>query len=247
MRSIVRSAVVLASLSLLCAELAHGAPNDYVRMPAVEYGEREIDYKSGVQKNRGGGSESANSIGFGWGATQSWFTELYSKYKREPGASNAFDAWEWENRFQLTETGKYPIDVGFLLEIERPKVRSEGYELSYGPLFQKEWGNIQGNFNVLVQKHVKANTIFDTQLLYQAQVKYRASEKLEWGAQAFGNLGRWDHWNASSMQEHKIGPALFGKIKTGPKQAIKWNAALLHGTTNSSPTTTLRFQAEYEF
>lgn len=247
MRFIKKSAVALAALTLFGAMPALAAPNDYVRMPAVEYGEREIDFKSGTQKNRGGGSESANSIGFGWGATPWWFTELYSKYKRDPGASNAFDAWEWENRFQLTETGKYPIDAGFLLEIERPKDRSEGYELTYGPLFQKEWGDIQGNFNVLFQRHVRATAVFDTELLYQAQVKYRASEKLEWGAQAFGNVGRWDHWNTSSTQELKIGPAFFGKIKTGPRQAIKWNAALLHGATNVSPTTTFRFQAEYEF
>jgi len=32
------------------------------------------------------------------------------------------------------------VDIGFLLEIERPKVRSEGYELRWGPLLQTEFG-----------------------------------------------------------------------------------------------------------
>ena len=49
------------------------------------------------------------------------------------------------------------------------------------------------------------------------------------------------------QQEHQFGPAIFGKIKMGTKQAIKYNAAVLFGTTSASPRTTLRMQAEYEF
>jgi hypothetical protein len=247
MRHLRRAALAFALCGGLAGGLAHAGPNDYVRTPAVEYGEKEIDFKSGVQRNRDDSSESANAIGFGWGATEWWFTEAYAKYKREPGASSAFDAWEWESRFQLTETGRYPVDAGFLLEIERPDDRSEGYELTYGPMLQKEWGRTQCNFNLFIQKHARATAAFDTELHYQAQVKYRDSEKLEWGAQAFGNLGRWDDWSPGSSQEHEIGPALFGRIRAGTGQAVRWNAALLLGATDSSPSTTLRFQAEYEF
>ena len=43
------------------------------------------------------------------------------------------DAIEWENKlFQLTETGKYPIDVGFIMEFELPRDRSEGNEFPFG-------------------------------------------------------------------------------------------------------------------
>lgn len=239
------SAVV--ALCLFTAIQAHAGPNDYIRMPTVEYGEREIDFKSGIQKNRDGSTESANSIGFGFTPTSWWFTEVYAKYAKPVGESNSFDAWEWENRFQLTDTGKYPVDAGFLLEIERPKDRTEGYEITYGPMFQSEWGKLQGNFNVFIQKHVQASTVFTTELHYQLQLKYRQSELLEWGAQAYGNAGSWDEWHASGQQEFKIGPALFGKIKTGTKEAIKWNAAILTGTTHATPKTTLRSQVEYEF
>ena len=240
-----RAAAALCPL-LTCAAL-HAAPNDYVRTPGVEYGEKEIDFKWGVEKHRHEPSGTATSIGFGWGATPWWFTELYGKWHREPGERSAFDAWEWENRFQLTDTGKYPVDLGFLLEIERPKDRSEGYELTYGPLLQAEWGAIQGNLNLLWERHVRASAPFDTQLHYQMQLKYRASEQLEWGAQGFGSLGRWDHWAPSSQQEHQFGPAIFGKVKTGARQAIRYNAAVLFGVTTASPRTALRVQTEYEF
>jgi len=247
MRHLTFAGAALALCSALATPTAYADANDYVATPIVEEGEKEIDFKTGTQRNHDGTHEMAHSVGLGWGVNSWWFTEVYAKYKRDPGASLSFDATEWENRFQLTETGKYPVDVGFLLEIERPKDRSEGYEITYGPLLQAEWGKVQGNLNLLVQRHISATVPYDTELHYQAQVKYRESEQFEWGAQALGSMGQWNHWSHASDQEHKIGPAIFGKIKTGTKQAIQWNAALLHGVTTASPTTTLRFQAEYEF
>ena len=106
---------------------------------------------------------------------------------------------------------------------------------------------MQGNLNLLWQKHVRATEPFETELHYEMQLKYRASEKFEWGAQGFGSFGPWDHWAPSSQQEHKFGPAIFGKVKTGAMQAVRYNAALLFGATSASPRTTLRVQAEYEF
>ena len=245
---IAKSARVLVALCPLFVPLMlRAAPNDYVITPIVEQGEKEIDFKSGAEQRKDMSSGTATSVGFGLGATSWWFTELYGKWKRDPGQSNAFDAVEWENRFQLTETGKYPVDVGFLLETERPKDQSEGYEITYGPLLQAEWGSIQGNLNLLWQRHIRASEPFETELHYQVQLKYRASEKFAWGAQGFGSLGRWDKWAPSSEQEHKFGPAIFGKIKTGSKQAIRYNAAILFGTNNAAPRTTFRLQTEYEF
>lgn len=245
---IARSAGVLAALfTLLAPALVHASPNDYVHTPRVEEGEKEVDFKWGTEKFKDGTSGNATSIGFGLGMNSWWSTELYGKWKREAGAASGFDAIEWENKFQLTETGKYPVEVGLLLEIERPKDRSEGDELTFGPLLQSEWGLVQGNLNLLWQKHVRTTEHFDTELHYEAELKYRASERFEWGAQAFGSFGPWDHWSSTSVQEHKLGPAVFGRVRVGTKQAIRYNAALLFGATNASPRTTLRLQTEYEF
>jgi len=241
------AATALAWLCMLACVSVVAGPNDYIRTPTVEYGEREIDLKMGGQRNRDGTSASATSLGYGFTPQTWWFTEFYVKYAKPPGESQALDAWEWENKVQLTETGKYPVDMGFLLEIERPQNRSEGYELTYGPMFQTEWGKVQGNLNIFVQKHVRATETFDSELHCQMQIKYRDSAKLEWGAQAFGNVGQWDHWSPASKREFKVGPALFGKNKMGTHEAITWNAAVLVGTTQATPNTTLRLQTEYEF
>lgn len=240
----------LAALALACTAYAAPAlagPSDYVATPIVEEGEREIDFKAGTQKLRDGTRNSAWSIGFGYGATSRWFTEIYAKWHHEPGAKAGFDAWEWENRFQLTETGQYPVDVGFLLEIERPKDLSEGYEYRWGPLLQTESGLWQGNLNLLIEKHIRAAERAPAELGYQWQLKYRWQSTLEAGVQGFGTLGPWNDWSPSGEQEHTAGPALFGKVKVGTHEALKYNAGLLFGLNHASPKHTLRVQAEYEF
>lgn len=110
--------IALACHALLRASLAQAEPGDYINTPIVEEGEREIEFKAGTAKSRDGTRESQYSLGLGFGVTGWWFTEVYAKWHKEPGSATGFDAWEWENRFQFTETGKYPVDVGFLFEIE---------------------------------------------------------------------------------------------------------------------------------
>ena len=250
MRTAIRAGA-LAALALQILSMsttATAGPSEYVRTPLVQEGEREIDFKAGTAKNRDGTRESAWSLGLGYGVNSWWFTEFYGKWHKEPGERHSFDAWEWENRFQLTETGKYPVDVGFLLEIERPKDRSEGYEYKWGPLLQADvTPMVQANFNVLVEKHIRSATPSPAELQYQGQLKYRWRPNFEYGLQAFGELGPVRHISRSNEQSHTVGPAVFGRIRTGKREFIKYNAAVLFGTTSASPRTTFRVQTEYEF
>ena len=159
---------------------------------------------------------------------------------------------EWENKFQLTETGKYPVDIGLLTEIEAPlSGHKEPYELRIGPLLQTEFGKLQLNGNLLFERKFgpkdSDDTHYNTEIGYQWQVKYRWLQAFEFGAQGFGEMGKWNNWDKSDQQNHRMGPAVFGKIGVGPKQAIKYNAAMLFGTTNAAPDHTLRMQLEYEF
>ena len=239
--------VTLAAMLLAIAMAALAGPADYVFLPGVAYGEREIDLKMGSWKHPTDGNLSAGSIGFGYGVTQRWFTEVYRKYEHRGGEGTRFDAWEWENKFQLTEPGQYPVDIGFIVELERPQDRSEGYEALLGPLFQTEFGKVQLNANVLFGRHLHASTEQHTGLGYQWQIKYRLMPEFEFGAQAFGEVGRVGHWDPSNEQSHRIGPAVFGKVARGGRHAVRYNAAWLVGATENSPHHTLRAQVEYEF
>ncbi len=242
---------LLAAAALGLPVVSLAGPADYVYVPSVEYGEREIDFKAGSAKEREGGDrESAASLGFGWGATTWWFTEAYLKYEKNPGERTKYDAFEWENKFQLTEPNQYFVDVGLITEIEIPRERrEEGYEFKFGPLFQFDTGAIRWNANLLFERVYRSREEGEhpMEMGYQLQARYSLDPALDVGVQAFGDMGKWNKWEPSNEQNHRIGPAVFGKVKLAGREAIKYNAALLFGETNAAPRHTLRVQAEYEF
>lgn len=222
--------------------------SDYLYTPTVTQGEREIDFKAGTAKARDGSRTSASSLGLGYGVNSFWFTEVYVKAKRESPDSWRYDAIEWENKFQLTETGKYPVDIGLIVELERPRDRAEGYELRFGPLFQTELTqSVVANLNVLFGKNYRTATPAPAELGYQWQLKYRWKPELEVGAQGFGRLGPVQAWLPSEQQEHKLGPAVFGKIRLDGRSSVHYNAAWLVGANKNTARNTFRLQAEYEF
>jgi len=226
----------------------YAGPADYVYTPAVEYGEREIDFKSGTAKEQDGKRSQVTSLGFGYGATEYWFTEVYYKHERE--GNDRVSIAEWENKFQLTETGKYPVDLGLIMEIEAPLNKNDPYELKLGPLFQTNFDQLQLNANLLFERlygREDPEQPHVTEIGYQWQIKYRWQQAFEFGLQGFGEMGEWNHWEDSNEQSHKLGPAIFGKIGLGNKQAIRYNAALLYGVSDAAPDHTFRMQAEYEF
>ncbi|MGA8863721.1 MAG: hypothetical protein WBM09_00055 [Gallionella sp.] len=239
----------IALATTLNTAIAFAGPADYVYTPAVEYDEREIDFKHGSARQQDGTLMQVTSLGLGYGATESWFTEVY--LKRESEGSDALTIAEWENKFQLTETGKYPVDFGLITEFEAPVNNSnEPYEFKFGPLLQTEVGKLQLNGNLLFERkfgHLNdGDDPYITEIGYQWQVKYRWKPALEFGAQGFGEMGEWNDWKSQDSQVHRMGPAVFGKIGLGNRQAISYNAAWLVGTNSAAPDHTFRMQVEYE-
>ena len=234
---------------IVCAHDAYAGAADYVYTPAVEYGEREVDVKLGATSPVAGNRAQSASIGFGYGAKEYWFTEVYLKQERN--GSSIANLAEWENKFQLTSTGEYPVDVGLITELEAPLSSNTPWEFKFGPLFQTEFGMLQLNGNLLFArafgKADESGVPYSTNFSYQWQAKYRWQPTLEFGVQGLGEMGKWNDWNKQADQSHRIGPAIFGKFALGNRQAIKYNAAWLIGASNAAPDHTVRMQVEYEF
>ncbi len=227
---------------------AYASPADYVYTPIVEHGEKEVDVKYGMSRQKDGTLLEAGSVGFGYSATEYWFTEVYLKQERT--GNQAANIAEWENKFQLTETGKYAVDVGLVTEIEAPLNGVAPWELKVGPLLQTEFGKLQLNGNVLFEHPFgrdESGVAYGTNLLYQYQAKYRWKPVFEYGLQGLGEVGKWNHWDSQANQIHRVGPAAFGKFALGNRKAIKYNAACLFGASNAAPNHTFRMQVEYEF
>ncbi|MCK9986121.1 MAG: hypothetical protein AzoDbin1_02593 [Azoarcus sp.] len=239
--------LIALALAGFGAGIAHAGPAAYIYTPTVEYGEHEIEFKAGSHRDHSKEDETAMMIGYGMGVTPWWFTELNVEYERERGERFKYEAFEWENKFQLLETGKYPIDLGVLVEIERPREHAEGWELKLGLLTQKDFGKVQANFNVLAERHYDAEEKSETELGYQWQLKYRLMPTFEYGLQGMGEVGKWNDWAKSDEQEHMAGPAIFGKLPMGGHQALKYDVGFLFGMTKDTPEHTLRMKLEYEF
>ncbi len=224
-------------------------PADYVVTPAITQGEREFGVKYGATAPQAGNSLQVTGVGMGYGATEYWFTEVY--LKRERNGNQDTSLLEWENKFLLNELGEYPVDIGLLTELEAPLSGHAPWELRLGPLFQAEQGKFQWNGNVLFERAFgmadENGVPFSTNLAYQWQVKYRWQAAFEFGMQGLGELGKWDNWYKQAGQNHRIGPAIFGKFAVGHRQAIKYNAAWLIGASAAAPGHTFRMQVEYEF
>lgn len=222
-------------------------PAGSIYTPAITEGEREIELQFGAVRLRDGSSEVGVSTSFAFAPRAWWAIEFGIKGQRAAGDRFRYDAWEVEQRFALTEPGRFPVDLGFLLEVERPRDRAEGWELRYGPLLQAQWGDLQGNLNLLFERHLRAESGPGADFGYQWQLRRRADPILDWGAQGIGELGPWRHWNHGVEQSHQLGPAVFGRIKTTPTSAFKYDAALLFGTGGQAPKRALRARLEYEF
>ena len=237
----------LAPSVLLLSPSASANPASYVATPAITEGEREVEFVYGAQRLRDGSSATGTALKLGYGIRSWWAAEFSVLGHRDPGDRFGYDAWEVENRFALTEPGRYPVDLGLLIEVEKPKDRSEGWELRYGPLLQGQWGDLQANLNLLFERHLHAAQAPVTEFGYQWQLRWRADPKLDWGAQGFGATGPWRHWNERAEQSHQLGPALFGRAKVWPGAALKYEAALLFGSGGTAPKRALRARIEYEF
>lgn len=234
---------------IICAQDAVAGVADYVFTPAVEYGEREIDIKFGAASPPGGNYNQMTSIGFGLGAQEYWFTEIYFKHKRN--GNTITNLVEWENKFQLTDTGEYPVDVGLITELEAPLSADVPWEAKIGALLQTEFGRLQLNGNLLFKREFgkadPSGAPYTAQFGYQLQAKYRWKPVLEFGVQCLGDMGEWNNWDEKEKQNRRIGPAVFGKFALDNRQALKYNAAWLIGASNAAPNHTFRLQVEHEF
>jgi len=241
---------ILAALALaLCPYAANAVDaSDYLLLPTVVQGEREVDWRTGFG-SQGPTTAARNdySLGFGYGVTGHWFTELAAHYEQQD-ASLALRDFAWENILQLAEPGQWPVDVGVAIEAERSNQSSDQWEITAGPLLQREFGRYQANFNVLFGHIIENTGTATVRVHFQWQLKYRYSEPCEFGIQGFDYVSTSRNtWAPYQEQVHRVGPVALGRFELRHERSLSYNAALLFGITDHSPDRTLRFQFEYEF
>ncbi|MET3119474.1 hypothetical protein AAKU64_003714 [Undibacterium sp. GrIS 1.8] len=191
--------------------------------------QKSVDFRYWTTNFPGRGQTIWPELGFGYGVTSRWYTEIYASYIGSSRSDLKLDSWNWQNDYLLTQ-GQYPVDVALHTNLTRGHDSDEGYTLELGPAMQTDFGRLQVNGNVFLERTYRSVDGGATQMKYQWQTKYRWKPMLELGVQGFGELGDWDHWASRDQQSHRAGPALFGSVPVGRESSIKYQAAYLIGS-----------------
>jgi hypothetical protein len=231
---------------------AIAGPASVIYSPIVDYREWELELKGGTfDWGHGEDGERAAKLAFGYGLAPRWAVEFEVEYSQVPGQVAHVEEYEFENIFQLTEHGEHWMDAGIFAELEHNRLENTN-TLVLGPMFQKEIYRSQINLNLYFERRLSASHDdgeggeggVRNEVKYQAQWKYNLRPRFQPGLQAFGSLGAPGHLHS---QELSLGPAFFGVANLGNAKSLRYDAAILVGSTRGTPDTTFRFQLEYEF
>lgn len=246
-----RRAGPLPSMTLAACLLAGPAlagPAADVPTPAFEQGDSALGLKFGTARLRDRTRDAGLELSLGHAFTSRWYSELKGLWAKPPGQGQGFDAWAWENKFLLLQSASSPLDLALKFEIARPKDRSAGYGLAWGPQLQARLNeHLQANLNLEFSKSVRTAQGGPTELGYSRQLRHDWRQDAEFGLQGLGELGPWRDWAPAARQAHVAGPALFGSLKLNEHQTINVNGAWLFGLGQGAPRHTLRLAAELAF
>lgn len=238
--------LLLASLAWLSQQQVMAATGYYLVTTYPNEGQRTVDFKYWHAKADGRPARSSPEIGFGYNVNSRWFTELTAQwFKANPGSTH-LSALEWQNDFMLTQ-GQYPFDLAFHTKVERAQDGSGELGAEFGPVLQTEFGRTQLNLNLFFEREYRVAQPKPMQVKYQWQVKYRWIEKLQFGAQGFGEVGQWNEWLPRARQSHRAGPALFGSWDLGGGHEWKYEAAYLAGTNSARNARSVAMRIQYAF
>ncbi len=235
---------VVAAVGLMFSPQAHAG--DKVYSPIVEEGEWELETRLLFSHDRDPSLNGAANHVFeiGYAPTSYWATSVLLEYERDPGKTGQATHFAWENIFQLTPQGKYWLDVGAYVELEKG-LNGHPDEIETKMLLEKEFYNWVTTANVIFKKNISGNEGRAVEFGYDWRVKYTFSPKFELGVEGYSQLGELRNLSPSSEQYHTIGPAILGRLPLGPGH-IRYDVAYLRGLTSATQASSFQINLEYE-
>ena len=226
--------------------IAHADPGYYVVTPYDNAGLRSIDFRYWTVKPTDQKEYLWPEVGFAYGVNSRWTTELFLSGIGTKASDLRASSLNWQNDVLLTQ-GELPVDVALHAQLIKERHAPHQLNLEWGPVLQTDFGRTQINFNAFVDHIFRAEEPEPAQLKYQWQLRHRMTPAMHIGLQGFGELGDWNHWSSSQNQSHRAGPAVFGKIALGERQAIKLQAAWLVGKVYAQRGHMFTMKAHYEY
>ncbi len=246
-----KKSVVVAVVGIACVianpQAAHATKKVY--SPIVEKGEIEIEARGeyNIDERDDKDDTQKQKYALGYGVTDRWFTELYGELERTKNDDDEdldfmFTSLAWENRFQLTEQGQFPVDIGAYLEYETSFEDKHPDNLEAKLLLEKSWDKFTHTVNITLEQNIGRHPTEDLVGGFAYSGKYRLKPWFEPGVEWHSDLGELGQNVSFQDQEHQMGPVFYGKIGK-----IKYDVGYLFGMSDAAPKGEIKWIAEYEF
>jgi high-affinity iron transporter len=237
---------------LVCGALTLGAPpearaNCKVYSPHVETAELELEARECLLQDSDPGESGIRTDTYevGYGFTDWWSSTAVFEYTNEGEEGYHPAVRGWENIFQLTEPGRYWMDLGLYLEYEWAVAHDESDGVEAKILLEKSVGRWTNTANVIFERPVGGGAGDDVEVSYAWRTRYRWRPEIEPAIEAFGGVGNPGNFGFSG-QSQTLGPVVLGKVGLNSRMALKYEAGYLFGLTSGSPNGTFKWLLELE-
>ncbi len=236
----------LAVVSVVSTRPAHA--NDKIYSPNVEYGEFELEYRGHVTNDSQAAKDNneKHRLEIGYGITEYWFAAIVGDWQQTPGTNREFVATAWENIFQLTEQGKYWMDVGLYLEYAVGSGTGNTDAAEAKLLLERSSTQFTHTANIILEREIGTNASNATELEIFWRTKYRWKKALEPAIEIYSKFGEINNSGGFNAQKHSLGPVMMGQVSVGNKSKIKYEFGYLFGVSDAAADGTWKWLLEWE-
>ena len=215
--------------------------------PYVEKREMEFEARGNIDFDTHAAKDNLQKqkYGLGYGVTDYWFTEVYGEVEKERNDDGEdlnfkFTEVEWENKFQLTKPGKYPVDVGFLLEYAVSAEDKHADNLEWALLLDKDIGKVENIANFVLAHQVGGGHTNETSGEFAWASRYYVDYHFQPGFEYHADFGGLNEGKSFDEQSHQIGPVFHGNIV----RHFSYDIGYLFGASEAAPHGTLKWIIE---
>lgn len=173
-----------------------------------------------------------------YGVTSFWDTRVAGTWSHDD--ETITDAIAWENKFQLTEKGQLPIDLGMRLDYSKA-TNTNPDEVSIRLLGARKFGPVSNILNLSFGRQVGDEASNDVGFDVAYGISYDLNDQYALGIEYYGDFDDFD--NSYSDQDHRVGPVLYGTAF----DVIKYQAGVLAGVSEAAPDASIKATVGYSF
>lgn len=234
---------IAIAATLLVTTFAVTAPayaTKAVTSPYVTKGRATVELRTGYDVMEDSSDDTSRArVLTSYGVTDFWDSRVAGTWSKVDGEDATTDAVAWENKFQLTPKDAYWVDLGIRLDYS--KLTNTGVdEVLARLLAAKKIGSFSNIANFSFGRQVGEDSSNDVGFDVAYSIAYDLSPTYALAVEYYGDFDDFD--NTYSEQNHQIGPVIYGT-----HGAVKYQAGVLAGISESAPEAAFKANISYSF